>query len=218
MQRTCDGRIGKQGVHTCQDRVELRQHLLNSRNHISGLTHGTHLLSTGNGIAGSHNAIGHIAQHKLHLNISHQVGSNLSTTALRHLHILINTDRGHNLTGVTVVEIDGLNHTNAITIGKDGTGHRKTAYVLELNEISVIVRKQRHSLQELQTKVEYNNTYYSHKGNLNFFRKLLHIYFFFDLNSRIASFTSTRLPPLKAMINASGIVLATSFRRRYISL
>lgn len=40
------------------------------------------------------------------------------------------------------------------------------------------------------------------------------IIYFFDLNSRIAAFTSTRWPPLKAMINASGMVAATCLRKR----
>ena len=123
MQRVGDGRIGQQGIYAGQDRVELRQHLLYSWNHIGSLTHSTYLLTACDGIARGHHTVGSITQHQQHFYIAHQVGSNLGTTALGHIQLGIYIDSSHYLACVLIVEHDILDHTYTVAVGKDRTGH-----------------------------------------------------------------------------------------------
>ena len=113
------------------------------------------------------------------------------------MHLIVDAELSHDFTIILVIVDDAFHHTDAVTVGIDRTRSRKSADIIEFHVVMIIRREQSQSFQELEAEVEHHDSDDGYQCDLDFFCILPHniccyLIPLFFLNSRMASFTSTR--------------------------
>ena len=138
VQRVGDSWVGKQGVDTGEDRVELGQHLLHRRQHGSHPRHESFAHVALDGVACLHTLARVVGEQQVEFDVAEHVGFNLRRRTLRQSHLCVEVEHCHIRLAATIVEDDVLDDANLISVGIHGAVGRQAAHVVKLCIVSRI--------------------------------------------------------------------------------
>ena len=162
------GRICQECIHTGEDGIQLRQHLLNNRNHFGSLAHHTVIHGARDDAARFDTLTRIIGKQETNLEISHDILSNLCGTTCRDSQILvdIHLDLDGTLSGI--VEIQLIHGTHLVAIGIDRGRSTHTLDVIKRHIVGVIGREQVDAFQKVDSEIHHQDTYNSDQRYPNF--------------------------------------------------
>ena len=159
VQRVGHGGIGEQRIETRHDRVELGQHLSDGGGELCHGVHQASVDSAGDGVAGLNGGGRVVTEQEIDLEVAHHVALYLGGGAGRDDELAVGAEAHDDAAAMGIVEIDGLDCTHLVAVDKDGIGGSKSADVVKLGKVYVVVGEEALALQKIHAEKEQNDAH-----------------------------------------------------------
>ena len=100
-----------------------------------------------------------VTEQEIDLEVAHHVALYLGGGAGRDNKLAVGAEAHDDAAAMGIVEIDGLDCTHLVAVDKDGIGSGKSADVVKLGKVYVVVREEALALQKIHAEKEQNDAH-----------------------------------------------------------